>query len=105
MENVNVVTKEAFFKAGFVEGKTFSVLEKEWRVSGHAIKRGISAKETIALAWSRKEVNKETLEGWLLSNGTDNDRKQMSYYRNRLEDLELAYTLGQANPANPAKTK
>ena len=84
-----IVTKEAFFSTGFSNGKSFSVIEKEWLASGHAIKRGKSAKDSIVHAYIAGEVTMANLKEWLTANGTDNDVKQASYYANRLADFEL----------------
>ena len=85
----SIVTKEAFFRNGLTEGKTFSVIEKEWLASGHAIKRAKSAKDSLVHAWMAGEVTQASLKEWLASNGTDNDVKQSSYYANRLADFEM----------------
>jgi hypothetical protein len=84
-----IVTKESFFSTGFADGKSFSVIEKEWLASGYAIKRGKSAKDNIVHAWLANEVSETNLKEWLAVNGTDNDVKQSSYYANRIQDFNL----------------
>lgn len=91
------VTREQFFLDGLAKGVAFSQLEKDWRESGFSIKRGKSAKDNIVNAWIAGEVTKVNLVAWLKENGTDNDVKQSSYYKNRLEDFELvAKSIGKA---------
>ncbi len=89
MSTPTIVTKEMFFSEGFNNGKSFSVIEKEWLASGHAIKRGKSAKDSIVHAYIAGEVTAANLKEWLQSNGTDNDVKQASYYANRLADFDM----------------
>lgn len=88
MSNI-IVTKEAFFRTGLTDGKTFSVIEKEWLASGYAVKRNKSAKDNIVHAWLASEVSESNLKEWLAVNGTDNDIKQSSYYANRIQDFNL----------------
>lgn len=91
------VTREAFFQTRLANGEKFGDVEKAWARSGFSIKRGKSAKDNIVHAWIAGEVTKENLVDWLKANGTDNDVKQSSYYKNRLEDFELiAKSLGKA---------
>ena len=89
--------KGLFFVEKLSEGMEYKDVEKAWLNSGLAIKRGKSAKDSICSAWIAGEVNQANLKEWLQANGTDNDVKQISYYKNRLEDFELiAKSLGKA---------
>ena len=89
--------KGKFFDDLGAKGVPFNQREKLWLESGLAIKRGKSAKDNIVHAWIAGEVTKENLMDWIKDNGTDNDVKQSSYYKNRLEDFELiAKSLGKA---------
>lgn len=89
--------KGLFFVEKLSEGMEYKDVEKAWLNSGLSIKRGKSAKDNIVQAWLDGEVTKENLIDWLKANGTANDVKQSSYYKNRLEDFELIIkSLGKA---------
>lgn len=89
--------KGLFFVEKLSLGMEYKDVEKAWLASGLSIKRGKSAKDNIVHSWIAGEVTKENLVDWLKANGTDNDVKQSSYYKNRLEDFELiAKSLGKA---------
>lgn len=89
------VTKEQFFVQAIGEGKSWKEAEKAWKESGFSIKRGKSAKATIASAFIAGEVSSENIDEWIQENGTPNDITQVSYYRGLVEDFEAIYKAGQ----------
>lgn len=97
---VKALTKEEFYDQARAEGKLFAQIEKEWLASGFAIKRGKSAKDNIVHAYLAGEVSQANLKEWLAKNGTENDVKQASYYKNRLEDFELVAKAARSRKAS-----
>ena len=79
--------KDRFFSEAFAKGETsLKDIEKAWLESGLATRKGKSVKDRIAEDWLAGKVN--NLEDYLAKEGTDYDKKAISYYRNRISDFE-----------------
>ena len=87
-ESVVLTAKDRFYDEKYKEGiKSLKEIEKLWLESGLATRKGKSVKDRIAEDWLAGRVN--NLDDYLAKEGTDYDKKAISYYRNRIKDFEL----------------
>lgn len=89
------MTKERFFTEGFHAGKTFKQLDKEWRESPYAIKRGHSVKHALEEAFLNGEImSRAECDDFIKRNGTENDVKFSAEYWRQCELALKAAAIG-----------